>query len=57
MANKENYVYSHNGKTSSIENVVMDKTVPVKIFTLTGQKLAAPKKGINIINGRKVVIR
>ncbi len=28
-----------------------------KIYNLAGQRLSAPQKGINIINGRKVVIR
>jgi hypothetical protein len=28
-----------------------------KIFNLSGQQLKAPQKGINIINGKKVVVK
>ena len=31
-------------------------TTPV-IYNLSGQKLATPKKGLNIVDGKKVVIR
>ena len=27
------------------------------IYNLNGQKLSAPQKGINIINGRKVIVK
>ena len=27
------------------------------IFNLSGQRLSAPQKGINIVNGKKVVIK
>ena len=27
------------------------------IYNLNGQKLSAPRKGINIINGRKVIVK
>jgi len=32
-----------------------DKSAP--IYNLRGQRLAAPQKGINIINGKKVVVK
>ncbi len=32
-------------------------SLPVHIFNLSGQKLHLPQKGINIINGRKVVVK
>jgi len=38
---------SHDGRDSRAEG----------IFNLNGQRLTAPRKGINIINGRKVVIK
>jgi len=37
---------------------VADETVKVQgIYNLQGQKLAAPVKGINIINGKKVLVK
>jgi len=42
---------------SGISNVQMDDETVKSVFTLSGQRLAAPKKGINIIGGKKVVIR
>jgi len=30
---------------------------PAPIFSLSGQRLAAPKKGINIVGGKKVVVK
>ena len=62
-------VETENGKTayckltvtepdpSGISNVQMDDETVKSVFTLSGQRLAAPKKGINIIGGKKVVIR
>ena len=42
---------------SSIEGVLNDGGREVQVFSLSGQRLAAPRKGINIIGGRKVVIK
>jgi hypothetical protein len=49
--------------TTSIDNVTMDDSLEDSehtiqgIFNLNGQRLNAPRKGINIINGKKVVIK
>ena len=45
--------------TTSIRtvNVSTDNLEDARIFNLSGQRLNAPQKGINIINGRKVVIK
>ena len=46
--------------STSIENVETDglrQNTIEGIFNLNGQRLTAPRKGINIINGRKVVIK
>ena len=46
--------------STSIENVETDglrQNTIEGIFNLNGQRLDAPQKGINIINGRKVVIK
>ncbi|MCR4809534.1 MAG: Ig-like domain-containing protein [Prevotella sp.] len=41
---------------SGIEDVTIEKLTP-SVFSLSGQRLAAPRKGINIIGGKKVVIK
>ena len=46
--------------STSIENVETDglrQNTIEGIFNLNGQRLTAPRKGINIINGRKVLIK
>ncbi|MBR0488865.1 MAG: hypothetical protein IJJ68_01495 [Prevotella sp.] len=45
--------------TTGIRTLVNDQwsMVNAPIYNLAGQRLNAPKKGINIINGRKVVIK
>ena len=30
---------------------------PVRVYDLWGRALAKPQKGVNIVNGRKVVVR
>ena len=43
---------------TGIEDVTKThENVNTKVFSLSGQRLAAPRKGINIIGGRKVVIK
>lgn len=44
-------------ETSGVEGIVIDKQILSFIYSLSGQRLAAPKKGINIINGRKVIVK
>ncbi len=50
-----------NQETTYIENITADDATPENtiegIFNLSGQRLDAPRKGINIINGKKVVIK
>ena len=45
--------------TTDIENVEVAPARPAQqgIYNLAGQRLEAPQKGINIINGKKVVIK
>ena len=40
-----------------IENVVVREVKKTGIYNLNGQRLSAPVKGVNIIDGRKVIIR
>lgn len=42
---------------SGIADVVADKRNTDAVFSLSGQRLSAPKKGINIVDGRKVIIK
>lgn len=52
------YVAELYQKASGIEDVVVDgieENVP--IYNLSGQRLTAPKKGINIIGGKKVIVK
>jgi len=42
---------------SSINEIVVDDTRTGSIYTLSGKQLVVPQKGINIINGRKVVVK
>lgn len=47
--------YSWDGSANSIKTI--STTSASKIFNLNGQKLSAPQKGINIINGVKVLVK
>ena len=44
-------------ETSGISNIKMDDMQSDKIYTLSGQRLTSPKKGLNIIGGKKVVVK
>ena len=50
-----------NQETTYIENITVEdndrESYMEGIFTLDGQRLDAPRKGINIINGRKVIVK
>ena len=39
------------------ENVKIEKLINGNIYDLFGHKLSAPIKGINIINGKKVLVK
>ena len=47
------------GDATDIEEVEMEPARPMQqgIYNLAGQRLEAPQKGVNIINGKKVVIK
>lgn len=52
------YVVSINGTTTGIEEVTTDSDASdTPVYNLRGQRLTAPQKGINIIGGRKVVVK
>lgn len=35
----------------------VQRAVPQGIYNLSGQRLSAPQKGLNIINGKKVLVK
>ncbi len=42
---------------SGISDVLVGARANFPVYTLSGQRLAAPRKGINIIGGRKVIVK
>ena len=42
---------------TGISSIVKEANADAPIYNLSGQRLSAPRKGINIIDGRKVVIK
>ena len=45
------------GYCSDIKNTIVDDVNGVNVYNLSGQRLSAPRKGINIIGRKKVVIK
>ena len=44
-------------ETSGIHDIKTTNHISEQIFSITGRRLLQPQKGINIINGRKVLMR
>ena len=44
-------------EATAIDKVKVDKTQGGAVYNLSGQRLTAPRKGINIIGGKKVVVK
>lgn len=42
---------------AGIESIAKDRKAPSAAYNLSGSKLARPQKGINIIDGRKVIVK
>ncbi len=42
---------------TAIDNVTIDKSAAPTIYSLSGQRLSAPQKGVNVIDGKKVVVK
>ena len=42
---------------TGIHAVMMNESDNATLYSISGQRLSAPKKGINIINGRKVIVK
>ncbi len=56
-AYSDSFSVSADGTTTGIEEVVVAAPVQQGIYDLQGRKLSAPVKGINIINGKKVLVK
>ena len=51
------YVVSINGETSGIRDIMMDADKNQPVYSISGQWLEKPRKGINIVGGKKVVVK
>ena len=52
------YVDYEGSDGTGINTIVTDGTkADAQIYSISGQRLAAPRKGINIINGKKIVVK
>ena len=48
----------YEGSPSGINDVINDSnTRNIPVYTISGQRLTAPRKGVNIVGGKKVVVR
>ena len=54
----ETFTGQFNAQTAGIvENVKIEKSKNVSIYNLQGQRLTTLQKGLNIVNGRKVLVK
>ena len=49
--------YVNDGVTTDIRSVDSNNTIIQPVYNLNGQRLAAPRKGLNIIGGKKIVVK
>ena len=52
-----NWIDYEGGDPSEIHAITLDKDTKVPIYDLNGRKLQMPRRGINIIGGKKVVVK
>lgn len=58
VCNKSSVVWADTPNGAGISDLAAEnKTGKTLIFNMAGQRLAAPQKGLNIINGRKVAVK
>ena len=43
--------------TTDIRTIDTEDSKPVVIYDINGRKLNSPKKGLNVINGQKVIVK
>lgn len=49
--------FGFNEEATGINSVKENQNVSNEVYNLNGQKLTAPVKGVNIVNGRKVILK
>lgn len=42
---------------TGIQNIALDKETKAPVYDLNGRKIIEPNKGINIVGGKKVVVK
>ena len=58
VANTRGFYYIGSGEgTTAIQKVVLEKSTDGEWYTLQGQRVAKPAKGLYILNGKKVVVK
>ena len=45
------------GVWHGVQSITLDKKVDTPIYDVNGRRLESPQKGINIISGKKVVLK
>lgn len=55
--NTGNYLYSINNVTTAISSVKAENAANAPIYNLAGQRLAKMQKGLNIVGGKKVIMK
>lgn len=55
--NQNNYLYSHNGKTTGISEIAVDNAKTSPVYNTAGQRVDSAYKGIVIKNGKKVLVK
>ena len=53
----KNFMNIEEFEQSGVQKVILDKMHNAPIYDLNGRKLKVPRKGINIIGGRKVIVK
>lgn len=57
LASVSAFFLGHNGETTGIENVFNGKNGETVIYNTAGQRINKLQKGINIVNGHKVLVK
>ena len=57
MASAKAFFLGHNGETTGIEDVFNGKNGETVIYNTAGQRINKLQKGINIVNGHKVLVK
>lgn len=53
----KNVIYTFKQASGIVQAPAADASAPTAIYSITGQRLAKPTKGIVIINGKKEIVK